>query len=56
VEDGPFDPCDKLIHPSTCLNLHPMVGLDPLCVSFDVGADPTLHDRANFEWPLREPI
>jgi hypothetical protein len=56
VEGGSFDPCDKLIHPSNYLNLHPMVDNDPSCVSLHVSADPTLHDKANFEWPLRKPI
>ena len=36
AEGGTFDPCDKLIHPSTCSNFHPMVGIDFFCVSFNV--------------------
>ena len=47
AEGGPFDPCDKLIHPSTCLKLHPMVGIGSSCVSLYVGADATLDDQPN---------
>ena len=41
---GPFDPCDKLIYPSTCVDFHLMVGIDPLCVS--------LHVRAGLPWMI----
>ena len=44
VEGGPFDPCDKLIYPSTCVDFHLMVGIDPLCVS--------LHVRAGLPWMI----
>ena len=44
VEGGPFNPCDKLIDPFTCAMLHPMVDIDPFCVSLHVGAGPTLDD------------
>ena len=47
MEGGPFNPCDKLIHPSTCLKLHPMVGIDSLFVSLHVDAGPTLDDQPN---------
>ena len=56
VEGGPFNPCDKLIHPSTCLKLHPIVGIGSSCVSLHVGAGPTLDDQPNIERPFREPI
>ena len=56
AKGGPFDPCDKLIHPSTCLKIYPMVGIHSLCVSLYVGAGPTLDDQPNLEWQLRKPI
>ena len=56
VEGGPFDPCDKLIHPSSCVKLHPVVGIDSLCVCFHAGAGPTLRNQPKFERPLQEPI
>ena len=45
VEGGPFNPCDKLIDPFTCAMLHPMVAIDPLCVSLHVGAGATMCDQ-----------
>ena len=42
AEGGPFDPCDKFIHPSICVNFHPMVGIDFPCVYLHVGAAPIL--------------
>ena len=42
AEGGPFDPCDKLIHPSICVNFHPMVDIGSFCVSLHVGSDPIL--------------
>ena len=42
AEGGPFDPCDKLIHSSICVNFHPMVDIGSFCVSLHVGADPIL--------------
>ena len=56
AEGGPFDPCDKLIHPSICVNFHPVVGIDSLCVCFHAGAGPTLRNQPKFERPLQEPI
>ena len=56
TEGGPFDPCDKLIHPSTCVNFHPMVGIDSPCFSLHAGASPILDGQPKLEWSLREPI
>jgi len=42
AEGGPFDPFDKLIHHSICVNFYPMVDIGFLCVSLHVGADPIL--------------
>ena len=47
VEGGPFNPYDKLIHPSTCLKFHPMVGIGSSYVYLHVGADATLDDQPN---------
>ena len=56
AEGGPFDPCDKLIHPSTCVNFHPMVVIDFPCVSLHVVQLQSLDDQPNIERPYREPI
>ena len=56
AEGGPFDPCDKLIHPSICVNFHPVVGIDSLCVSLHACAGPSLDDHPNIKLPFREPI
>ena len=50
AKGGPFDPCDKLIHPSTCVNFHPMVGIDSRCVSLHAGVGPTMDDKPNYDW------
>ena len=54
AEGGPFDPCDKLIHPSICVNFHPMVGIDSLCVSLHADAGPTLDDQPNLHLATSE--
>ena len=54
AEGGPFDPCDKLIHPSICVNFHPVVGIDSLCVSLHACAGPSLDDHPNIERPFRD--
>ena len=56
VKNGPFNTCDKLIHPSTCVKLDPMVGIGSSSVSLHVGAGTSLDDQPNIEWPFWEPI
>ena len=34
--------CDQLIHPSTCVNYHPIVGIDFVCVCLQAGEGPTM--------------
>jgi len=46
AESGPFDPRDKLIHPSICVHIHPMAAIDSPCVSLHVDAGPTMCDQA----------
>ena len=47
VEGGPFNPLDKPIHSSTCLKLHPMVGIGYSCVFLHVGVDAILDYQPN---------